>query len=78
MSTVICFFSPASVNPPFSSTWQQKEVKQETWQLGNKIGSTSGKHGNMTTKEEVKAGNMAIFQLAVMQFHQGHDACTCL
>ena len=78
MSTVICFFSPASVNPPFSSTWQQKEVKQETWQLGNKSGSTSGKHGNMTTKEEVQAGNMAIFQLAVMQFYQGHDACTCL
>ena len=24
MSTVICFLSPASVNPPFSSTWQQQ------------------------------------------------------
>ena len=78
MSTVICFFSPASVNPPFSSTWQQKEVKQETWQLGNKSGSISGKHGNMATTEEVQAGNMAIFQLAVMQFYQRHDACTCL
>ena len=78
MSTVICFFSPASVNPPFSSTWQQKEVKQETWQHYNESGSTSGKHGNMATKEEVQARNMAIFQLAVMQFYQGHDACTCL
>ena len=25
MSTVICFFNPASVNPPFSSTWQQQK-----------------------------------------------------
>ena len=25
-----------------------------------------------------QVGNMAILQLAVMQFHQGHDACTCL
>ena len=61
MSTVICFFSPASVNPPFSSTWQQKEevqggdmatwqqkskYKRETWQHGNKRGSTSWQHGN--------------------------------
>ena len=29
MSTVICFFNPASVNPPFSSTWQQQ--KKYSW-----------------------------------------------